>query len=99
MGAPEHQEKTLLPKTCLRNQQGKRPERIEKEGQLIPEATLDMDAHVTSPFLENLFTTSLKQELTADIKDIRRNMGELEQRIDSLERGSDNRDEELEEHK
>ncbi|KAJ1188427.1 hypothetical protein NDU88_005188 [Pleurodeles waltl] len=84
---------------------GKKADCTEKEGQLIPDATLDIDAPVTRSFLENLFTTlrddiaALKQELAADVKDMRHNMGEMEQRVDSLERGSDNRDEELEEHK
>ncbi|KAJ1147962.1 hypothetical protein NDU88_000803 [Pleurodeles waltl] len=81
---------------------GKKADRTDEEGQPIPDATSDIDAPVTRPFLENLFTTlrdkiaALKQELAADVKDIRRNMGDLEQRVDSLERGSDNRDEELE---
>ncbi|KAJ1129998.1 hypothetical protein NDU88_008357 [Pleurodeles waltl] len=88
---------------------GEEPEaagdRTEKEVEPIPDATLDIDVPVTRPFLENLFTTlrddieALKQELAADVKDIRSNVGVLEQRVDSLEWGSDNRDEELEEHK
>ncbi|KAJ1157230.1 hypothetical protein NDU88_009945 [Pleurodeles waltl] len=83
----------------------KKAERTKKEGHIVPDPTLEMDAPVTRQFLENLFTTlrddiaALKQELAADVKDIRRNMGELEQRIDSLEWGSDNTDEELEDHK
>ncbi|KAJ1132686.1 hypothetical protein NDU88_010990 [Pleurodeles waltl] len=84
---------------------GKKAERFEKEGQLILDPTLDVDAPGTKPFLENPFTTlrddivPSKQELAADVKDIRCNMGELEQRVDSLEWGSDNRHEELEVHK
>ncbi|KAJ1153653.1 hypothetical protein NDU88_006412 [Pleurodeles waltl] len=49
------------------------------------------DALVTQQFLESLFGTlrdniaALEQELAADVKDIRRNVGELELSVDSLE--------------
>ncbi|KAJ1134829.1 hypothetical protein NDU88_001275 [Pleurodeles waltl] len=67
--------------------------RTKKEGRLTPDVTIDIDAPVNRPFLENLFTTlrddiaALKQDLAADVKDIRLNMSELEQRVDSLEWG------------
>ncbi|KAJ1139596.1 hypothetical protein NDU88_005965 [Pleurodeles waltl] len=73
---------------------GKKADRTEKEGSATPDATLEVDVRVTRLFLENLFTTlrddieALKQELAADVKDGRCNMGETEQRVDSLEKGS-----------
>ncbi|KAJ1173959.1 hypothetical protein NDU88_005783 [Pleurodeles waltl] len=48
---------------------GKKAEHAEKEGHLTPDATIDIDAPVTRPFVENLFTalrdaiTAMKQEL------------------------------------
>ncbi|KAJ1145866.1 hypothetical protein NDU88_012149 [Pleurodeles waltl] len=71
---------------------GKKADRTEKKGPATPDATLEVDEPVTRAFPENLFATlrddiaALKQELAADVKDIRCNMGELEQRVDSLER-------------
>ncbi|KAJ1209836.1 hypothetical protein NDU88_005208 [Pleurodeles waltl] len=85
---------------------GKKAERTQKEGQATatPEATLEVDEQVTRVFFERLFTTLrdniaiFKEELAADVKDIRHNMSDLEQRVDSPERVHDNRDEEMEEH-
>ncbi|KAJ1092553.1 hypothetical protein NDU88_005663 [Pleurodeles waltl] len=79
----------------------------EKEDQVTatPDATLEVDVPVTRALLEKLFTTLrddiaiLKQELAADVKDIRCNMCDLEHRVDSLERVLGNQDEEMEEHR
>ncbi|KAJ1127298.1 hypothetical protein NDU88_005701 [Pleurodeles waltl] len=63
-----------------------------------------MDASVMWPFLKSHLTTlrgdivALKQELEVNVRDIRRNMVELEQRVDSLEQVRGSQDEELEEH-
>ncbi|KAJ1143374.1 hypothetical protein NDU88_009683 [Pleurodeles waltl] len=86
-----------------------KPETLQERRQTEPTSNpshikchIEVDALVTTSSLENLFTTlrddivSLKQELAADVKDIRRNMGELEHSIDSLEGV---RDEELEKHR
>ncbi|KAJ1188447.1 hypothetical protein NDU88_005208 [Pleurodeles waltl] len=45
------------------------------------------------------FIVTLKQELAADVKDIRRNVGELKQRADSLEQACNSLGEEKEEHR
>ncbi|KAJ1130661.1 hypothetical protein NDU88_009011 [Pleurodeles waltl] len=64
--------------------------------------TQDEDAPITQTFLENFFSilwddiAALIQELAAGVKDIRRKMGELEHRVDSLEQSRWSRNGELE---
>ncbi|KAJ1112672.1 hypothetical protein NDU88_000933 [Pleurodeles waltl] len=96
MATPHTMRKDSSIKDLFAKPAGKKAEHIEKKCQPAP---------VTRSFRENLFRklrddiAALKQELAAVVKDIRRNMGELEQRIDSLERANDNKDGDLEEHK
>ncbi|KAJ1114856.1 hypothetical protein NDU88_003086 [Pleurodeles waltl] len=83
----------------------------EKKNDRAEDDSKEMSAYVTvspegtRPFLESFFSmlrddiAALKQELAADVKDFRRNMGEMEQTIDPQEQIRDSGDKELEEHR
>ncbi|KAJ1109035.1 hypothetical protein NDU88_006404 [Pleurodeles waltl] len=60
---------------------------------------------VTCTFLETVFRTlredteALKREMASDVKDIKKELGDMGQRMDSLERSVDQREEELNHHR
>ncbi|KAJ1083800.1 hypothetical protein NDU88_003955 [Pleurodeles waltl] len=64
-------------------------------------ADRDDDAPVIRPILESLFgalwddIASIKQEIATDVKDIRRGVGELDQKVESMEQASDSHDEKI----
>ncbi|KAJ1144320.1 hypothetical protein NDU88_010620 [Pleurodeles waltl] len=91
------------------------PKKLDQEGGVPPTASDGVettvegarrdDVLITRSFLEGLFgafqwdITTFKQDLEAEVKDIWRDMGDLGQRVNSLERTNDSGEEELEEHR
>ncbi|KAJ1211004.1 hypothetical protein NDU88_006366 [Pleurodeles waltl] len=60
---------------------------------------------VTKVFLEQLFwvlrddLATLKQEIEADIKDLKREMAEVRQQFDTVERTDNTQEEEIDQHR